>query len=307
VSSLISFGAVLLGGLRALQSLLVFMSAPASGFAAISGAVVGACSEVVVYGLVGLTASAVVRALGAWAASQASIVRIPSPEALAPIETPTRPPTPSSDVVSQSGAVVQLADVRRLIRDQEWDAATDAVRAFRDDHPGDPRSAAASDELERAMQAALVRLETELQAAREVNDPDQVLEIHGRMGPLLDEDRRRSLDVDLSHWFLAVVHRRLRSGRIQADVVELADRIAVNFGHTTDGASLRASMPTLRRSAGLCPRCGKPYTGMAAACPECLKPAPAPPPVLEPDELDEPLVEPREPRLFVDPFDESPG
>jgi hypothetical protein len=49
------------------------------------------------------------------------------------------------------------------------------------------------------------------------------------------------------------------------------------FCHTVEGASLRASLPTLRRSAGLCPRCAQPYTGLANACPQCLA-APGPPP-----------------------------
>ena len=304
-ANLIALGALILGGLRGLQSLFVFATAPASGLAATSGAVAGACAEVLLYGLFGLAASALVRALGVWALSRSSTDRVRSPEAQLSVETSARPLTPSADVVSHPGAASQLAEIRRLLRDHDWDAATEAVRVFRDEHPADPRSAEASGELERAMQAALGRLEAQLQAAREVNDPDQVLEIHGRMAPLLDEERRNSLDVELARWFLSIVHRRLRTGRIQADVVALADRIAEGFGHTTDGASLRASLPTLRRSAGLCPRCAKPYTGVAQACPECLKPAPAPPPSFEPDELDEPAVEAHETDLFIDPYNEA--
>lgn len=302
-ATLIVLGAMLLGGLRGLQSLLVFMATPAPGFTAIVAAFVGAFSEVVVYGLIGLTASAAVRALGVWTASAAQ-GRSPANEAS--IET-SAPTMSSTDVGAQSGAAVQLAEIRRLIHDHEWDSATDAARSFRDQHPVDPRGVEASEELEQTMQAALGRLEAQLQAAREVNDPDQVLEIHGRMSPLLKEETRKHLDVDLSHWFLMIVHRRLRSGRIQADVVELADRIAEIFGHTIDGASLRASLPTLRRSAGLCPRCAKPYTGSAKACPECLKTAPAPPLNFEPDELDEPPFKPSEPDVFLEPSDESTG
>lgn len=305
-ANLIALGALAFGGLRGLQSLLAITTTSATGVAATFGAVVGACSEVLLYGLLGLAASVLVRALGVWAASQASTSRSRSPEAEEPVDASTRPPTPPA-VAMPPVASAQLAEIRRLLRDHDWDAATDAVRAFRDEHPSDPRSVEASSELERAMQAALGRLEGQLQAARDVNDPDQVLEIHGRMTPLLDEERRNSLDVELARWFLSIVHRRLRTGRIQADVVALADRIAEGFGHTTDGASLRASLPTLRRSAGLCPRCARPYTGVAKACPECLKPAPAPPPSFEPDELDEPPIEAREPDLFVEPFNEPAG
>ncbi len=295
----------LLGAIRGVQVLLGFVRAGDFGALAFLEASAAACFDFLLFATFGLAAAAVVRALGVWAESRTFDAQ---PRSLGSWASAPPPPSPSpspAEAVAEPEAPVQLAEIRRLIRDHEWDGATDAVRAFRDQHPVDPRGVEASEELERTMQAALGRLEGQLQAAREVNDPDQVLEIHGRMSPLLKEESRRHLDVDLSHWFLAIVHRRLRSGRIQADVVELADRIAENFGHTTDGASLRASLPTLRRSAGLCPRCAKPYTGVARACPECLKSAPAPPRSVEPDELDEPPFQPREPDVFVEPSDES--
>ena len=77
------------------------------------------------------------------------------------------------------------------------------------------------------------------------------------MMPLLDHEARASLEADLSKWFLKLIHNRLRTGKIQADVAILAGRIADVFCHTVEGASLRASLPTLRRSAGLCPRCAQ--------------------------------------------------
>ena len=69
---------------------------------------------------------------------------------------------------------------------------------------------------------------------------------------------------------MALIQKRLRAGTIRIDVVELAAKVAERFDHTSEGASLRAALPTLRRSAGLCARCGKPYTGIADACPVCL-------------------------------------
>jgi hypothetical protein len=66
-------------------------------------------------------------------------------------------------------------------------------------------------------------------------------------------------------------------------VVVLAAQVSEIFGATPDGASVRAALPTLRRSVGLCPRCAQPYVGSAAACPRCLsrgshvEPPPAPP------------------------------
>jgi hypothetical protein len=78
---------------------------------------------------------------------------------------------------------------------------------------------------------------------------------------------------------MGLIQKRMWTGTVRADVAELAAKIADHFGHTREGASLRASLPTLRRSAGLCARCGRPYTGIDDACPACLAgPGPAPPP-----------------------------
>jgi hypothetical protein len=75
---------------------------------------------------------------------------------------------------------------------------------------------------------------------------------------------------------MSLIQRRLRTGTIRADVVVLAARVAESFGGTTEGASIRASLPTLRRSAGLCPKCAEPYAGVGDACPKCLAASSAP-------------------------------
>ena len=101
-----------------------------------------------------------------------------------------------------------------------------------------------------------------------------------------------SLEADLSRWFLRLIHNRLRTGRIQADLAHLAGRIAESFSHTVDGASLHASLPTLRRSAGLCPRCASPTPGSPTPARRALarssaghSPRPMRPRVEELDEL----------------------
>lgn len=113
-------------------------------------------------------------------------------------------------------------------------------------------------------------LRAKLDAAREVNDPDRVVELRDALKPLLDDESLRSLDKELARWLMGLIQKRLRAGTIRVDVVELATIVAEHFDHTAEGASLRASLPTLRRSAGLCARCAKPYAGIADACPECM-------------------------------------
>ena len=96
------------------------------------------------------------------------------------------------------------------------------------------------------------------------------IELHDEVKPLIESEALRALDVDLAKWFMMLIHRRLRSGTVKADVALLAGRVAASFDGTPEGASLRASLPTLRRAAGLCARCAQPYTGIADACPACL-------------------------------------
>lgn len=112
----------------------------------------------------------------------------------------------------------------------------------------------------------------ELKAARDANDPARVLELYDALAGDLAPADKTALQSEVAPWFLNLIYRRLRTGRIQAEVVELAARFATSFAATAQGASVHAALPTLRRSAGLCPRCAQPYTGVANACPECLRP-----------------------------------
>ena len=112
----------------------------------------------------------------------------------------------------------------------------------------------------------------ELKAARDANDPARVLDLYDALvGDLAPADKT-ALQAEVAPWFLNLIYRRLRTGRIQTEVVELAARFATSFAVTAQGASVYAALPTLRRSAGLCPRCAQPYTGVANACPQCLRP-----------------------------------
>jgi hypothetical protein len=173
---------------------------------------------------------------------------------------------PRLDVPSEEA----LAEIRQNVHSGKWTEAAVLLDALADGHLEDPRFKALHEELRLARESARDEHLAKLDAARKVNDPDRVLELHRFLVPLLEAEAKSSLEADLSRWFLRLIHNRLRTGRIQADVAHLAGRIAEAFSHTVEGASLHASLPTLRRSAGLCPRCAQPYTGVADACPACL-------------------------------------
>ena len=144
------------------------------------------------------------------------------------------------------------------------------IVAFEEEFPGDPSLAEMKEQLNASRRQSIVAKMAQLDVARQVNDPARVIELYQGIAPSLEDDQRGPLERDLAKWFLGLIHRRLRGGKIQPDVVDLATQVAETFAATVEGASMRAALPTLRRSVGLCPRCAQPYTGTADACPACL-------------------------------------
>jgi len=175
------------------------------------------------------------------------------------------------------GRARSLAEIGRLIRSASWVEAETLLQEFEFEFPGDHQSAVLRQDLAAARQGAIRQDLAQLDAARNANDPDRVLELYHVLTPSLAAELRGPLASDLATWFLSLIHRRLRTGKIQADVVHLAARFAETFATTVEGASVHAALPTLRRSVGLCPRCAQPYLGIAEACPQCLGRATNPP------------------------------
>jgi len=296
-----------LGVLRAIQVVSV-----GSAGADLAALVAEAAYQAGAHAVAGLLLATPVRALGVWlegrgpgAFSATALQDIPQAMPAVPEPASVRP-----------AAAARIEEARRLIREGEWEAAGELVRDLVAEHPDDPRGPALLDELGRARTAAAERWRGQLAAAREVNDPARVLELYEESPAALGEPDRRELDADLAGWFLSIVHRRLRSGLLQVEVVTLVERVSETFGHTKEGASLRAALPTLRRGAGLCARCGKPYAGLADACPECLGAPEPPPPVipgLQPvadDELEalaDGPTDDEEASWFLEPDEEADG
>jgi hypothetical protein len=170
-----------------------------------------------------------------------------------------------------------LAEFHAAIHARLWLDAEAIARELLAKSPGDPEFSRLEDELGRAKSLAAEDLRIRLDAARQTNDPDGVMALRDDLVGLIEPDALRELDRTLVKWLLTVIQKRLRTGTVGPDVAGLAARVAERFGGTVEGASLKAALPTLRRSAGLCARCGEPYAGLADACPKCLVP-PAPTP-----------------------------
>ena len=164
----------------------------------------------------------------------------------------------------------RLAEIRIALRNSNWQDAETLVRMFEEGHPDDPESIRIAQELTAARDQSSQEILAKIKAAREVNDPDRVIELRESLKPILKGDPLRDLDRDLARWFMNLIQKRLRAGTVGVDVAVLAARVAGVLDETAEGASLRASLPTLRRAASLCPRCAQPYGGIADACPACV-------------------------------------
>ena len=177
----------------------------------------------------------------------------------------TSPATPAVDET-----LVRITEIRLAIRQSRWDDAGQLLRDFETVYPDHPDSPRLAKELDHARASARQELLSKIAAAREVNDPERVIELREALRDVVESEHLRTIDRDLAKWFMTLIHKRLRTGTVREDVAVLASRVAVSLDGTPEGASLRASLPTLRRAAGLCPRCGQPYKGVADACPTCL-------------------------------------
>lgn len=194
-------------------------------------------------------------------------------------------PGPAAPIENRPDRTRLIFELGQALRATRLDEAGTLLDRLDAEFPDEPARQDLRDQLETARRQQSEERLAQIDAARRVNDADRVLELYAATGPSLEFDRRGELERDLARWFLDLIHRRLRVGRIQPEVVGLAARAAEVFGATVEGASLRASLPVLRRSVGLCPRCARPYVGTEAACPQCLAGVPpdailpaAPPP-----------------------------
>ncbi len=285
VALLIGWGLPLLGLLGGTRLLLESTTHAAS---AAGGWLAGLLEAICVIGasaLAGLGVSSLLRVLAEWFSLHRQLLEAERQSTLrllaeridrlsARLGEPGSQSTPLSSALEETPAAWlnehSLAEIRQSIRAGKWDEVASMMDRYSPAELADPRLSSLTAEIQSARETARSEQLAQLKAARQVSDPDRVLELHQSLTHLLDAETRGSLDSDLSQWFLRLIHNRLRSGKIQADLVVLAGRIAEAFSHTVEGASLRASLPTLRRSAGLCSRCGQPYSGIANACPACL-------------------------------------
>jgi len=121
------------------------------------------------------------------------------------------------------------------------------------------------------LRPAIEDLQARLAAARGADDPDRVIDCRDALTEHLRGEALHELDHQVVRWLVSRVQARSRAGTPAGATAAaaLAARVVESFGDTAEGASLRAALPSLRRNAGLCPRCARPNPGGAALCPRC--------------------------------------
>ena len=164
------------------------------------------------------------------------------------------------------------ATIRKAIADGRWEDAERLIESLARDSQAASEASALGDELGRARDRVIETHRQEMEAGRAANDPDRVIDARDALTLHLRGERLVDLDRQLVRWLVTLLQGWVRSGRRAHDAALLASRVAETFGDTAEGASLRAALPNLRRKAGLCPRCGRPFQGSASAdaCPRCV-------------------------------------
>ena len=173
---------------------------------------------------------------------------------------------------SSSPRYEALASVELALAEAKWEQAAALVEAFGRDHPGDPRLEDLHESLRRGREGLVALARSRLDAARRAEDADAALAARDELAVHTGEDDLAQLDQELLHWLMGLIQKRMRAGKVGLDVATWAGEVVDRYGTTREAASLEASLPILRRCAGLCPRCGQPYTGLDVACPQCLFP-----------------------------------
>ncbi len=112
-------------------------------------------------------------------------------------------------------------------------------------------------------------LKAELASARSAARPLRVFELRDALTQHLRGEALHALDCELAIWLLNLVERRVQAGAVDVEVAGWVSRALDSLGDMPEAAPLRVALPELRRSAGLCQKCGRRLRGPQPLCQEC--------------------------------------
>ncbi len=230
--------------------------------ATLAAASMEAVAELALFSGIGLALVTTLHRLGSWVTridSAPFATTLNEPKTLVPsLGSSSNEPEISDKTIvdhsknSRRTEAAGLADqARRAIREGEWAEAIDLIEAAQEEDATDPSVIRLVEHWEKSKSIAIDRLTRELSAAREAIDPARVLILRDELAFLNEETIQLEIDRELASWIMGLMQRRLQSGGFDASVAEIAGAAARSFGHTREGAALKASLPTLLRSAEL--------------------------------------------------------
>jgi hypothetical protein len=117
--------------------------------------------------------------------------------------------------------------------------------------------------------AVAVELRAQLDEAIAAEDAERAISCRDALTLHLRGNSLKNLDRRVVSWLSNYIHARIGSGAVTPSVAALTERAADSFGDTPAGAILKATLPDLRRRAGLCPTCARPYRGNGESCRDC--------------------------------------
>jgi hypothetical protein len=184
----------------------------------------------------------------------------------------TAPPThavaitaPPSDEPRQEA----IDAVREAVRRESWDQARRLASTFAAEFRDAPEAKDLAGQVDAAFTRKLQSLRDQMDQAERANDCEGLLNLRDRLSGLLNGTELYQVDRRVAHWVARYLREALAAGKAK-EVVHLAERVVDAVGDSTqEGAQIRGSLPTLRRSAGLCAECGQPSDVRLARCPIC--------------------------------------
>ncbi|HEY2154920.1 MAG TPA: hypothetical protein VGH33_04780, partial [Isosphaeraceae bacterium] len=149
-----------------------------------------------------------------------------------------------------------------------WSRAERLIEAFGRDFPHAKQWPALIVELREGRATEAESLRSELDEAMAADDAGSVISCRDSLTRHVGGDELHELDRRVVAWVARWVKRRARGGA--AEVASVAALAGDRFADTDEGRVLRDSVPGLRRRAGLCPACARPYRGNGETCADCL-------------------------------------
>jgi DNA-binding GntR family transcriptional regulator len=175
---------------------------------------------------------------------------------------------------ANEACIKAIEAVRDAVRREAWDQARQLAVAVTNRFHDVPEAKAVPAYVESSVNKKLLVLREQLGQFEQSCDCEGMLNVRDRLSGILNGTELYQVDRRVAHWVAKYLRESLAAGKA-GDVIHLAERATDVVGESTpEGAQIRATLATMRRSAGLCPECGQPSDTRLARCPECERKLP---------------------------------